>query len=192
MSRIETTDGMNSLSKIAIVLFCALVLIASGCGKKEESAQRRPNQNETSQQITPESPNQPRQGDTPSPPIGATTATDNEVLYKVAIERYFNSYIKADLDNLLDSLHPDGPMYPSPAAIEQLRATASSNALQGRAEVKDITVLEEGADRARVKVTLFMRVDVNGNGTFQEETSYPTCELRLKDGKWRLFNAETQ
>ena len=114
------------------------------------------------------------------------------MLYKVAIERYFNAYIKADVDTLLDSLHPDGPMHPQPAAIKQLRATASGNALPEEAVVKDITVVEESADKAQVKVTLFMRVDINKNGSFQEETSHPICELRLKAGKWRLFNVKVQ
>ena len=117
---------------------------------------------------------------------------DSTMLYKAAIERYFNAYIQADTDTLLDSLDPDGPMYPQPAAIEQLRATASGNALQGEAVVKDITVVEESADKAQVEVTLYMRVDIYSNGNFREETSYPICELRLKDGKWRLFDVKIQ
>ena len=100
--------------------------------------------------------------------------------------------MKADLDTLLDSLDPNGPMYPQPAAIKQLRSTASGNALQGSAVVKDLSVLEESPDKARVRVTLFMSVDIYSNGNFREETSHPTCELRLKDGKWRLFNMKTR
>lgn len=118
--------------------------------------------------------------------------TDNTPLYKAAVERYFNAYIQADLDTLLDSLDPQGPMYPQPAAIEQLRASTSGNALQGEAVVKDLTVIEDSTDTARVNVTLYMRVDVNSNGNFQEETSAVICELRFKDGKWRLYNVETQ
>jgi hypothetical protein len=121
-----------------------------------------------------------------------TSVIYKKTIYKVAIEHYFNAYIKADIDNLLDALHPDGPMYPQPAAINQLRSSANENALKGNAVAKDISIIEESIDKVRVKITLFMRVDVNNNGNFQEETAYPTCELRLKNGKWRLFKVEVQ
>jgi hypothetical protein len=58
---------MNRLSKTAIVVFGALLLIASGCGKKEESSQQRPNQGKASQQTKPESPNTPKQEATTAP-----------------------------------------------------------------------------------------------------------------------------
>jgi hypothetical protein len=121
----------------------------------------------------------------------AQTAPGTEQSYKVAIERYFNAYIKADLDTLLDALDPAGPMYPKPPAIKQLRETASNNALQGAATAKELQVIEQSAERARVSLTMFMRVDVNKDGHFREETSHPICELRLKEGKWRIFNCST-
>jgi len=125
--------------------------------------------------------------------VTATSApADNTPLYKAAVERYFNAYLQADLDSLLDSLDPQGPMYPQPAAIEQLRTSAGGNALQGEAVVKDLTVITDNTDTARVNVTISMRVDVNGNGNFQEETDVVICELRFKDGMWRLYNVETQ
>jgi hypothetical protein len=121
----------------------------------------------------------------------AQTSPESEQLYKVAIERYFNAYIKADLDTLLDALDPAGPMYPKPPAIKQLRETVTSNALQGAATVREIKVIEQSSEKARVSVTMFMRVDVNRDGSFREETSHPTCELRLGEGKWRIFNCST-
>ncbi len=117
--------------------------------------------------------------------------TSNKASYVEAIERYFNAYMKADPDALLDSLDPDGPMYPSSSAIQQLRSTAKGNAVHGEATVKDASILSESSKKAVVKVSLFMRVDIYGDGNFREETSLTTCELRLSNGKWRLYNAET-
>jgi len=125
-----------------------------------------------------------------TPPAAA--ATVDETVYKDVIESYSNAYMKADLAALLASLHPDGPMYPKPAAINQLRSSATGNALQGEAVVKTIDVLEQNDSRARVRVTLFMRADIYRHGNFREETSHPTCELRKHEGSWRLFNATTQ
>ncbi len=134
-------------------------------------------------------------GNPPETIVDTTTgesATDSKTVYKAIIERYFNAYMKADLDGLLASLHPGGPMYPKRAAIQQLRSTASGNALPGEAVVKSIEILEEGESKARVKATLFMRADIHKNGNFREETSHPTCELRKYDGQWRLFSATTR
>jgi hypothetical protein len=111
-----------------------------------------------------------------------------EDLYKAAIERYFNAYMKADLDVLLDALDPAGPMYPKPPAIEQLRQTAKGNALQGSATASEIKILEQSPQKARVAFKMFIRVDINSDGHFREETSHPTCELRRTGGKWRIFN----
>ena len=124
--------------------------------------------------------------------IRGRSATDNRTVYKDAIERYFNAYMKADIDGLLASLHPEGPMYPEPAAIQQLRNTASGNALPGEAVVKQIEILEEGEAEARVRVSLLMRVDIGNSGNFREETSHLTCELRKHYEEWRLFNTTTR
>ena len=88
-------------------------------------------------------------GDLPLSGSVAPTSPENEQLYKIAIERYFNAYIKADLDTLLDALDPTGPMYPKPPAIKQLRETASNNALQGAATVREIKVIEESPNNKR-------------------------------------------
>ena len=123
--------------------------------------------------------------DTGSAGIGA----DNTLLYKIAIERYINAYIRADLDTVLDSLDPDGPMYPDPEEIQHLQDTAAESSLEGEASVTDLTILEESSNRARVRVTIFMRLDLYGEGNFEEDTSEVTIELTLKDGKWRLYDA---
>jgi hypothetical protein len=130
-------------------------------------------------------------GGTP-PGVTAPSATGGMAAYKTAIERYFNSYIQADVENLLDSMDPDGPLYPGPDAIEKLRSTAAGGAVPGSTEVTGISVIEESADSARVQATVFMRADLEGTGTFTEDTQDVVCELRLKDGTWRLYSADIQ
>ncbi|OGN99771.1 MAG: hypothetical protein A2Y58_03950 [Chloroflexi bacterium RBG_13_51_52] len=115
--------------------------------------------------------------------------TDNSLLYKTALERYFNAYIQADLDALLDSLDPDGPLYPDPDDIQNLRDTAAGNSYEGKVVVSDISILEEGDGRARIKAKLYMAIDLYDNGQYQEQESYFIFELTLKGGKWRLNNA---
>jgi hypothetical protein len=127
---------------------------------------------------------------TSAPSVSPTP--DLKAVYTAAIERYFNAYIQADLDALLDSMDPAGPLYPDAAAIEQLRATAGQNALEGEALVTALTVLEESADAASVQATLAIRVDVAGDGNFEEQTGNLTCELKFSDGKWRIYNMEVR
>jgi hypothetical protein len=122
----------------------------------------------------------------------SSVQNDNNALYKAAIERYFNAYIKADLDTLLDSLDPEGLLYPEPETIQNLRDTAESSAVEGEAVVKDITVLEESSVKAKVKATVYMRIDMSGSGDFQEDTSDVTFDLSFKDGTWRLYNATNE
>jgi hypothetical protein len=124
--------------------------------------------------------------------ITGASAESNEELYKAAIERYYNSIFHYDVDALLDSLDPIGLIYPDAATIEELRATTNETALHGEALVKDLTILEESATRAKVKVTLFLSVDFDNNGEFDEETYYPTFELTFKDGIWRIFNVTVE
>jgi|GEM_PF-6593407 len=71
---------MNRLSKIAVVIFGALVLIASGCGKNEESSQQPPNQSNASQENTPESPSIPKQAAT-TPPKKEVKANSVQIVY---------------------------------------------------------------------------------------------------------------
>jgi hypothetical protein len=151
--------------RIVIIALAALIVLLSACAVKSASPSAAPS--------------------------ATATTPDNSSLYKAAIERYFNAYIQADVDTLLDALDPNGPLYPAPEAIAQLRATASTNALQGEAVVQDITIDEESADKALVTVTLYMRVDLQSDGNFQEDTGTISCELRFIDGKWRIYNMET-
>lgn len=112
---------------------------------------------------------------------------DNDELYKAAIERFYDALLKVDIDNFLDSLDPLGPLYPDAASIEELRAEAEKGAYAGEVVVKELTTLEESATRAKVKVTLFMSVDIDRSGKFYEETFSPTFDLTCKDGVWRVF-----
>lgn len=115
--------------------------------------------------------------------------SDNTALYKNAIERYLYAYIKADLDTLLDSMDADGPLYPSPDVIENLRNTAESSAMEGEVIVKELTVLEESPNKTKVKASVYIRLDTSGNGDWQEDTRDTTFELTFKNGAWRLYDA---
>jgi hypothetical protein len=117
------------------------------------------------------------------------TKSSNAELYKNAIERYLKAYIKADLDTLLDSLDADGPLYPSPDTIENLRNTANGSAVEGEVIVKELTVLEESSAKAKVKATVYMHLDMSGNGDWQEDTRDVIFDLTLKNGTWRLYDA---
>jgi hypothetical protein len=112
---------------------------------------------------------------------------NNEGLYKAAIERYYNAVLQVDVDTFLDSLDPLGPLYPNDTYIKQLRDKAVNGAYPGEVAVKELTVLEESDTRAKVKVTLFIRVDVDRSGNFYEDTFTPTFDLTCKDGVWRIF-----
>ena len=112
----------------------------------------------------------------------------NEELYKAAIERYFTSVIEADTDTFLDSIDPLSSIYPPPDAIADLRANWKDSAVPGEAVVQELTILEESATKAKVKVRLFLRVDLDENGEFDENTAFPTFELTFKDGIWRIFS----
>ncbi len=77
---------------------------------------------------------------------------------------------------------------------EELYKTAIEhyNALDGLATVKDITVLRQSTERADVQMTMFMRVDIDKDGRYREETSNLTCELHFRYDKWRIFNCSTK
>lgn len=120
--------------------------------------------------------------------ITGGSSGSNEEQYKATIERYYTSIMNSDIDTFLDCLDPLGPMYPDAATIEQLRAESANNSLPGEAIVKKITILEESGTRAKVKVMLFMSIDFDRDGKFDEETFYPTFDLTFKDGVWRVFN----
>ena len=120
---------------------------------------------------------------------GNSSNIDNSLVYKATIERYMNAYIRADLDTVLDSLDPDGPMYPSPGEIQEFQDTAAESSLEGEASITDITILEESSDHARVQVTVYMKIDLYGGGNYEEDTTEGIFELTLKDGNWRIYNA---
>jgi predicted small secreted protein len=115
---------------------------------------------------------------------------NNEELYKAAIERYYASILQADIDTFLDSIDPMGPMYPTPAEAEEFRTKL--NATPGEVTVKELNVLEESANKARVEVDLFMSIDFERDGEFYESTLHATFELALKGGTWRIFNGSME
>ena len=113
---------------------------------------------------------------------------NNEASYKEVIERFFNSSIQANVDDFLDSIDPSSPLYPSAEDIEYLRSIADEVAVPGEVVVRNLTVLEERTDEARVKAELSLRVDPYKTGEFQQQTGNLTFNLTLIDGKWRIFD----
>jgi hypothetical protein len=124
-----------------------------------------------------------------SPAAENDYGSDNSLLYETLLERYFNAYIKADLDTLLDCLDPDGPLYPEPEAIQNLRDSAAGSAVKGQADASDIDILDEGDGRARVKAEIFLSIDPNNNGEYVNQVSTFIFEFTVKNGKLRLFDA---
>ena len=124
--------------------------------------------------------------------ITGGTPESNEDLYKAAIERYYNSLLQLDVDDFLDSLDSRGPLYPDEATIEQMRDEAANSSLTGEVVVNELMILEESNNWVRVKAELFMSIDFSNSGEPFEETIYPTFELTLIDGKWRVFNGSLE
>ena len=124
--------------------------------------------------------------------IAGGTPESNEELYKAAIERYYNSLLQLDIDSFLDSLDPRGPLYPDADTIDQMRAEADTSSLAGEVVVNELMILEESNNWVRVKAELFMSIDFSNSGEPFEETIYPTFELTLIDGKWRVFNGSLE
>ncbi len=113
-------------------------------------------------------------------------------LYKAAIERYYNSVIQADTDTFLDSIDPLSSLYPPPDVIETLRTNWEDSAALGEAVVQELTIIEESAARAKVKAKVLLRVDLEQDGEFNEDTIFPTFELTFKDGTWRIFSTKVE
>lgn len=123
------------------------------------------------------------------PPSGPSAATAAEE-FRAVVEQYFNSYMKADVDHLLATLHPQGPMYPAESAIKQLRDTAKGNAVPGEAKASDVKVTELNDATASAKMTLKMRADVQRNGNYREQTSVITVQMRKLDRNWRIWKID--
>lgn len=136
-------------------------------------------------QIVFASPNAAVQG--AQPPSGLSATAEE---FRVVVEQYFNSYMKADLDRMLATLHPEGPMYPSESAIKQLRDTAKGNAVPGEAKASDVKVTELNDATAIAKMTLKMRADVQRNGNYREQTSVITVQMRKLDRNWRIWKID--
>ena len=109
---------------------------------------------------------------------------------RATVEQYFNSYMKAELDRMLGTLHPAGPMYPQEWAIKQLRDAAAGNAVRGDAKASDVKVTELGDTTAMAKMTMKMRADVERRGVYREEISVLTVEMRKFAGHWRIWNID--
>lgn len=118
---------------------------------------------------------------------GGGIPEDPQAEVRSVVEGYFNHYMKARLDAMLAILHPKGPMYPSEKAIAQLRSSAAGNAIQGEANVLEVKEFEIKNDVATARLVLKMRADTQRNGTFRDEVSQITVEMRQVDGRWRVW-----
>jgi hypothetical protein len=117
-----------------------------------------------------------------------SSASDASAPYKEVIEQHLNALIQADTDAYLGSLDPNGPFYPGPEAIQELRDTESESAFNGEARVEKLSVIEESTNRAQVRATIFTRFDLLDTGEFKENTSDFLFELTLVDGKWLIYS----
>lgn len=118
----------------------------------------------------------------------ASPTPDNKALYSAAIERYYDAYIHADVDELLDSLDKTSPAYPDDNTIEELRTTAADNVLAGTTTVTALNIDYEAAAAATVTASVTLQVDVAKDGNFIEQSGDITVELRLNEGVWRIYN----
>jgi hypothetical protein len=114
--------------------------------------------------------------------------SDASALYKEVIEQHLNALIQSDTDAYLSSLDPNGPFYPGPEAIQELRDTESEVTLIGEASVENLSVIEESANRAQVRATIFTRFDLHNTGEFTENTADFLFELTLVNGKWLIYS----
>ena len=110
--------------------------------------------------------------------------------FRVLTEKYFISYMKAQLDPMLATLHPQGPMYPQEWAIKRLRETAQGNAVPGEAKASAVKVLDLGETTARAQMTMKMRADVMHNGNYSEQTALLTVEYHKLGNEWRIWKIE--
>jgi len=126
-------------------------------------------------------------------PAAATAApvpADPGEQFRLTVETYFNCYMHAELDPMLGTLHPDGPMYPEKWALDQLRTSAASGAVSGSARVFDVRVTDISATSATASMKVEMRVDVQKNGNYQQQTSPIVVQMRKHDGQWRIWKID--
>ncbi len=122
---------------------------------------------------------------------GGQSENNNVELYKEAIYTYYNAILETDVEALLDSMDPAGPIYPDDAAIQELQNT-SGYTYTGEVIIEELFIVEESDTRAIIDVTLFSRIDYENNGDFWEKTSYLTIELSFIDDLWRIFNINNE
>ncbi|MBN1692115.1 MAG: hypothetical protein JW845_01000 [Dehalococcoidales bacterium] len=118
---------------------------------------------------------------------GGQSENNDVELYKEAIYTYYNAILETDVEALLDSMDPAGPIYPDDAAIQELQNT-SGYSYTGEVIIEELSVFEENDTRALMDVTLFSRIDYANDGNFFEKTSYLTIELSFVDDLWRIYN----
>ncbi|MBN1161703.1 MAG: hypothetical protein JXA17_07150 [Dehalococcoidales bacterium] len=122
---------------------------------------------------------------------GGQSEINDVELYKEAIYRYYDAIFDTDVEALLNSMDPSGPIYPDDEAIQNLYAS-SVGEYTGEVIIEDIFIVEESDTRALLDITLFSSVDYNNQGDFWEKTSYLTIELSFFNDLWRIFNVNNE
>ena len=117
------------------------------------------------------------------------SADDHEI--RAAIESYYNAFLNADVDALVDALHPEGPMYPAPTMIDELRATADETTLDGTATIKDYRVIASRENEATVWVAMSISADLAGDGRLSRDEQTALCDMRKLEGHWKLAATRT-
>lgn len=122
---------------------------------------------------------------------GGQSENNDVELYKEAIYRYYNAIFDTDVEALLDSMDPSGPIYPDDETIQNLYA-GSIGEYTGEVIIEEIFVVEESDTRALIDITLFSRIDYTNEGEYWESTSYLTIELSFINDLWRIFNVNNE
>jgi hypothetical protein len=119
---------------------------------------------------------------------GNDSSQNTSAIYETTIEEYYQAFMNGDIDTMLKFLDPTGPLYPTESSIQQLRDNPDANKVEGEVRVDSLTILSENASRAKVRVLLYLRVDLEG-GVSYENSVNGTWEFSYRDGDWLIFNA---
>jgi len=114
---------------------------------------------------------------------GASNSQNTSEIYKTTIDEYYQAYVNADIDGMLNILDPAGPLYPAKSTIQQWRDNPDAYKVDGEIRVDSLAIISENISRAKVQVVLYMHA-----GSYENSIN-STFELSFKDGAWLIFDA---